>query len=411
MTTKEPYVSVPSLSLRGIAKPASGVTRAGLVLVLAMAGSARSQTFLEPEEAGPDFAIQGEYGGTLETGNPMGVQVVALGGGAFKAVFLPGGLPGQGWNGIDRMEAAGALGADGTAGFSGGVLGANSANSATASADGTTLSGKTDQGEAFTFHKVFRKSPTEGAPPPPGAIVLFDGTHVSGWKEGTAAIDARKLFKPVGASSSAGAVTKDSFSDFTLHLEFREPFQPANRYTSRGNSGIYLQSRYEVQVLDSFGANLAAADSMVPKRECGAIFEHFAPRINMAYPPLAWQTLDIAFTAARFDAVGTRVQPANATVLLNGEPVQDKRDMLNRTLAGEPEGAAAGPLRFQAYDSPVFYRNIWIIEGASALRPRPIGRRAGGNRDPRPERAARADGRVVKPDDSHPHFVFKGSYR
>lgn len=394
-------------SLRGIAKPASGISRAGLVLLLAMLGSARSQTFLEPGEAGADFGIQGEYGGTIGTATPMGVQVVALGGGAFKAVFLPGGLPGQGWNGVGRVEAAGTLAADGKARFSGGGF------SATVAADGSTLSGMTEKGEPFTFGKINRKSPTEGALPPSGATVLYDGTDVSAWKDGSAAIDARKLFKPVGASSTAGAVTKASFQDFTLHLEFRVPFQPSLRGTSRGNSGIYLQSRYEVQVLDSFGADLAAADSMVPKRECGAVFEHFAPRINMAYPPLAWQTYDIAFTAARFDAAGNRTKAANLTVLHNGEPVQDKRDMLNRTLAGDLEGADAGPLRFQAYDSPVFYRNIWMTEGASALRPRRFRDRTGADRDRDrgPQRAARADGRTVAPEQSHSQFVFKGSNR
>jgi hypothetical protein len=393
-------VSVLFPSLRDIAKSAPGVSRAGLVLLLAMLGSARSQTYLEPEEAGADFLIQGEYSGKIETVTPMGAQVVALGGGSFKAVFLPGGLPGQGWNGKDRVEAAGSLSA-GKAEFSGGGF------SATVVADGSTLSGKTDKGELFTFNKINRKSPSEGALPPSGAIVLFDGTNVSAWKDGTAGIDARKLFKPVGASSTAGAVTKASFQDFTLHLEFREPFQPALRGTARGNSGVYLQSRYEVQVLDSFGANLAVADTMVPKRECGAFFEHFAPRINMSYPPLSWQTYDIAFTAARFDAAGNRTKAANVTVLLNGEPVQDKRDMLNRTLAGELEDAAAGPLRFQAYDSPVFYRNIWITEGASALRPRPLRQRTGANPDPGPQRASRADGRALTPKHSQSHFVFR----
>ena len=201
---------------------------------------------LEPEEAGADFPIQGEYLGKVGNVTPMGAQVIALGGGAFKAVFLPGGLPGQGWNGKDRVEAAGTL-TGGKAGFSGGGY------SATVVADGSILSGTTDKGEPFTFDKIHRKSPTEGALPPAGAIVLFDGSGVAAWKDGSAGIDARELFRPVGAASTAGAVTKAAFQDFTLHLEFRVPFQPTARYTSRGNSGVYLQSRYEVQVLDSFG--------------------------------------------------------------------------------------------------------------------------------------------------------------
>ncbi len=359
----------PDSLLRSAAKLAPGLCRASRATVaglaiLAASVACRAQSALEPEQAGPDFLIQGEYSGKVETVTPMGAQVIALGGGSFKAVFLPGGLPGQGWNGKDRVEAMGSVTA-GKAEFSGGGY------TATIGAEGATLTGKTDKGELFTFNKTFRKSPTEGALPPTGAVVLFDGNGVSAWKDGTAEMDARMFFKPVGATSTAGAITKNAYQDFTLHLEFREPFQPALRGASRGNSGVYLQGRYEVQVLDSFGSNLATgADTMAPKQECGAIYDHFGPKLNMSFPPLSWQTYDIRFTAAHFDGAGNRTAAANVTVQFNGETVQDRRDMLNHTLAGEIEGAAAGPLRFQAYDSPVYYRNIWITEGASAVRQR-----------------------------------------
>jgi hypothetical protein len=331
---------------------------------LVLASAIRAQTALEPADAGADFKIQGEYSGKIETVTPMGVQVVALGDGQFKAVFLPGGLPGQGWNGKDRIEAPGSLQA-GTATFSGGGY------SATIASEGASITGTTDKGALFTFNKAERKSPTEGAPAPSGAIVLFDGTGVAAWKDGTASMDLRKLFRPEGVTASAGAITRQSFQDFTLHLEFREPFMPAARGTQRGNSGVYLQGRYELQVLDSFGANLATgADTMAPKRECGAFWEHVGPSLNMAYPPLSWQTYDIAFTAARFDNAGKRTSKAVITVRWNGEVVHDKWNMADRTLAGDPEGPAAGPLRFQGYGDPVFYRNIWLVEGAAPVKPR-----------------------------------------
>lgn len=388
-------MSAHSQSLPGKAKPARSISRAGLVLLLAMLGSARSQTFLEPEEAGPDFAIQGEYSGMVETATAMGAQVIALGGGSFKAVFLPGGLPGQGWNGKDRVEAAGALAADGKAEFSGGGY------IATALADGSTLSGKSDKGETFSFNKVFRKSPTEGAVPPDGAIVLFDGNGVSAWKDGTASMDARKLFKPEGVSASSGAVTKQAFQSFAMHLEFRLPFMPDARGQRRGNSGIYLQGRDELQVLDSFGNALdAGPDTMAAKRECGAFFEYFRPAVNMAFPPLAWQTYDIEFTASRYDAAGTtKLEPARATVRWNGVETHSNIALANSTLLGDVQSPAPGPQRFQAYGDPVFYRNIWVTEGSTSIRRRAKGGKSGMGPGQTPAgNATYADGRAAGAD-------------
>ena len=140
----------------------------------------------------------------------------------------------------------------------------------------------------------------------------------------------------------------------------------------RGNSGIYLQGRDEVQILDSFGANLDhGADTLAAKRECGAFWEYFPPTLNMAFPPLAWQTYDIEFTAGRYDPAGkTRLEPPMATVKWNGIVVHDKRILAYSTLLGDPQGPSPGPLRFQAYGDPVFYRNIWITDGITAVKPR-----------------------------------------
>lgn len=345
-------------------RAASGhALRTALWTALSMAACACAQTALEPEEGGVDFKLQGEYLGKLETVTPMAVQVVALGNGDFKAVFLPGGLPGLGWTG-ERIEAAGKL-ASGKAEFSG------NGYTATVAADGESITGKTAKQELFTLTKVMRKSPTEGMAAPQGAVALFDGTGVSAWKDGTASMDSRKLFKPEGSSASSGAVTNQAFGDFTLHLEWRAPFMPSARGQRRGNSGVYLQGRHEVQVLDSFGNTLEfGADTMSAKREAGGIFELIAPSVNMAYPPLSWQTYDIAFTAARWDAAGkVQTAPALITVKWNGTTVLDRKPCPHSSLLGDPQGSAPGPLRFQAYGDPVFYRNIWITEGTAALKP------------------------------------------
>jgi hypothetical protein len=213
-------------------------------------------------------------------------------------------------------------------------------------------------------------------------------------------MDDRKLFKPEGSSASSGAVTKQAFQDFTLHLEFRQPFVPAARGQRRGNSGIYLQGRDEVQVLDSFGSTLEnGADTMAAKRECAAFFEYFRPSLNAAFPPLSWQTYDIYFKAAKYDAAGKNVlEPATASIRWNGILVQDKRALVYATLLGDPVGPAPGPLRFQAYGDPVYYRNIWILDGVSAVRPakdQPAHRL--GSKGAKPARVSLANGRAVRP--------------
>ena len=368
----------PANLLRPPAKPERVLCRPGsawpvLALAIALAHGAWALTALEPADGGAEFKIQGEYAGMVNGTATLGAQVVALGAGQFKAVFLPGGLPGapagQSGNGKGGNEATGA--------FTSAAAGANAAftgsgYSGIVTADGLKFTGTDDKAQAFNLDKIMRVSPTEGAEPPSGATVLFSGQGVSGWKDGTASMDARGLFKPEGASAASGAVTKAAFQTFRMHLEFRLPFMPDARGQRRGNSGIYLQGRDELQVLDSFGNTLEnGADTMAAKRECGAFFEYFPPLANAAYPPLSWQTYDIDFTAARYAVDGqTKLQPATARVLWNGMVVQDQPALANNTLLGDLAGPTPGPMRFQAYGDPVYYRNIWIAEGATAVRPR-----------------------------------------
>lgn len=289
---------------------------------------------IDPEKVDADYAIQGEYSGTLE-GKKTGVQVVALGGGKFDAVLYRGGLPGDGWSGDKtQMDRGNAVTADGRVQL---TLNAQL---------GTLGGGKLTLGND-TLERVVRTSPTMGAKPPEGAIVLFDGSSADAWNG--SGMSADKLLKE-------GQDSKQKFQSYTIHLEFMLPYKPDARGQERGNSGFYSQSRYEVQVLDSFG--LEGRDN-----ECGGIYSIKAPDLNMCLPPLQWQTYDIDFTAATFDAAGKKTANAKITVKHNGVTIHKDAALPKSTTAAPlPEGPEPGPLHLQNHGNPVRYRNIWIVE-------------------------------------------------
>lgn len=317
-----------------------------------------------PADAGSDFRCQGEYAGkTAGSGQDLGVQVVALGNGRFTAAFLPGGLPGAGWDLTNRSEASGAVQGDSvrfqpsSAGYMAALAG-----------DGSALNGKTPQGEGFTLRKVVRQSPTLGAVPPAEALVLFDGKDLSAFAKGSAVLDSGLLL-PQGSASS-GAVTTRTFGSFSLHLEFLEPFMPDNTGQARGNSGVYLQGRYELQILDSFGLDIHRAPAGGETQECGAFYQLAGPRLDMSFPPLSWQTYDVDFAKAVFDSAGkVQLKPAVVTVRLNGVLVHENQELKSNTLLGDPVTPADGPIRFQAHGDPVKFRNIWIVEKAGTAIP------------------------------------------
>ncbi len=291
----------------------------------------RSETFLDPAKAGPDYKDQGEY-----KNDWGGAQVIALGGGNFRMVTYRGGLPGAGWDGEFRQETPGKR-QDGKIVFTG-------ENSYRAELANEEMSITTADGGPWTMQKTKRESPTLGAKPSPGAIVLFDGTGVETWNGGH--MDERNLL-------AAGCKSKQSFTNFTLHLEFILPFKPEARGQARGNSGVYLQDRYELQVLDSFG--LKGEDN-----ECGGIYSQAKPAVNMCFPPLTWQTYDIDFTAPRFDDSG-KIKNAVVTVRHNGVAIHDKLELKGPTGGGRKEGPDGGPIQLQGHGNPVFYRNIWVL--------------------------------------------------
>lgn len=213
---------------------------------------------------------------------------------------------------------------------------------------------------SFTVRKIQRLSPTLGAQPPAGATILFDGKDLTQWKV------AGKADQPAGwkvmdgvmevVPGTGSIVTKKAFKDQDIHLEFRLPYMPTKRGQERGDSGVYLQGRYEVQVLDSYG--LTGEDN-----ECGGIYKVAQPRVNMCAPPGQWQTYDINFRAPRYDASGTLTSPAVITVRHNGVIIHQ-----NLPLPGPTGGALdeqmqnAGGLMLQDHGNLVQYRNIWLVE-------------------------------------------------
>ncbi len=280
-------------------------------------GNASAQTYATVAEAAkdPDFAVQGEY-----VGVNRGMQVIARGDGDFELVIYEGGLPGAGW---DRQPPRRLDGDEATVG---------------------------QLIESLALERTVRQSPTLGATPPPGAIVLFDGTEASvraNWAEGAKRTDDGLLIQ--------GVTTREKFGDYRLHLEFQTPYMPQASGQGRGNSGVYHQGRYETQVLDSFGLE-------GKNNEAGGIYTVSDPDQNVCYPPLAWQTYDIDFTAARFDEAGKKISPARLTVRLNGVVVQNDVAVPGPTTAAIlPETAEPGPLHLQDHGNPVRYRNIWLL--------------------------------------------------
>jgi hypothetical protein len=212
-------------------------------------------------EAGPDYAVQGEY---VSENPAFGVQVIAEGKGAFTAVILPGGLPGAGWDAKTRLELKGQTNGSETT-FSGDAGKAVIANGA--------VNLTTADGKSVTLKKTMRISPTMGAKPPAGAVILFDGSNVDAWddKGRIDTIEGEKLL-------AWGPKTKAKFTSYQLHLEFRTPFMPQARDQGRGNSGVYIHHTYEFQVLDAFG--------LVPeKNRTGALYTLVPPSVNACFPP------------------------------------------------------------------------------------------------------------------------------
>jgi len=209
----------------------------------------------------------------------------------------------------------------------------------------------------FTLAPVQRLSPTLGLKPPAGAVILFDGHGFDAWRPRDASAGNLKWKRVEEGAMEAGGgdiITRDKFRDHRLHLEFRTPYMPHAFGQARGNSGVYLQGRYEVQVLDSYG--LEGEDN-----DCGGIYQISRPAVNMCAPPLQWQTYDITFRAARFDAQGRKTAAARITVVQNGVTIHDNLE-LPKVTGGAIDDQESRPegLLLQDHGNPVRFRNIWI---------------------------------------------------
>lgn len=197
-----------------------------------------------------------------------------------------------------------------------------------------------------------------GAPgkPPADAIVLFDGTDLSKWKNGENWIIKDGTCTP----AKSDITTKDSFGDCQIHLEFATPEVVKGNGQGRGNSGVYIMERYEVQILDSY-QNKTYFDG-----QCASLYKQKPPMVNVCRKPGEWQTYDIIFETARFDADKKLVKPAIATVIQNGVVVQNHFELQGGTFFDRPAmyvpHPAKAPLRLQNHGDPVKFRNIWIRE-------------------------------------------------
>jgi hypothetical protein len=296
---------------------------------------------LRPDEADSDFPLQGEYVGAFRINEQeikFGIQVIALGDGKFESVAYHGGLPGDGWDQTDPIRTSGSL-KDGAAVFEN--------DHAVGIAKGDQFRIENKEGvEIGNLKRAERKNEKLGLKPPAGAMVLFDGTSADHFEGG-------KMTE--GGLLIQGTTSRQTFQDCTLHLEFMLSYMPHAREQQRSNSGCYLQGRYEVQILDSFGLT-------GENNECGGIYGIKAPDLNMCLPPLAWQTYDIDFTAARFDENGEKTADARMTVMHNGVPIHNDVPVPSATRAAPvAEGPEPGPLYLQDHGNPIRFRNIWLV--------------------------------------------------
>jgi Domain of Unknown Function (DUF1080) len=212
------------------------------------------------------------------------------------------------------------------------------------------------------LNKPEDKIDAKSTPAPKEAVILFDGKSLDGWIKtdgktpaGWEVLDNGVLQVKPGTGN---IITADKFDgSFKLHVEFRVPYLPDQKGQARGNSGVYVQGRYEVQVLDSYG--LDAKDN-----DCGAIYEVAAPLVNACKAPTVWQSYDIAFTAPTCED-GKKTASPRITVYQNGIKIHDKveitKDNTRAGLGGDV--CTPGPIMLQDHGALVQFRNVWLVKG------------------------------------------------
>ena len=200
-------------------------------------------------------------------------------------------------------------------------------------------------------------TPGSSGAPPSDAIVLFDGTDMSAWDKPVWTVEDGVMTVKPGAGS---ILSKQHFGSVQLHIEWRSPALVGHDGQDRGNSGVFFQDRYEVQILDSYQSETYA------NGQAGSVYKQSIPLVNASLGPMQWQTYDIVFNAPEFAGESDRVlKPASITVFHNGVLVQNNYELSGPTkFIGKPkyENHGMGPIRLQDHDSLVSFRNIWVRE-------------------------------------------------
>ncbi len=288
-----------------------------------------------------DFILMGEFVGEIEIdgkSETLAIQIRPIGNNRFEAISYYGGLPGQAdhrteWNTMigQRFEDFLVLSGGPNAIF------VETERCRLVNREGTQVG---------SLNRVRRESQTMGAAAPPEAMIVFDGTGIENLVHASMTDDG--LLKQ-------GADLKMLIQDFDMHLEFRLPFLPEAVDQARANSGVYIMSRYECQILDSFAQQIAF-------NGCGSIYRFRAPDLNMCLPPMVWQTYDLRFTAARWATDGTKLRDARLSTWLNGVLVQDDISLPDKTGHGQAEAVTLLPTKLQDHDNEVRFRNIWVVD-------------------------------------------------
>ncbi|HSQ57719.1 MAG TPA: DUF1080 domain-containing protein [Gemmata sp.] len=192
--------------------------------------------------------------------------------------------------------------------------------------------------------------------PPSDAIVLFDGKDLSQWQGG----ENWEIKDGAATPRKNGITSKQSFGDCQLHIEFATPEKVSGSGQGRGNSGVYMMERYEVQILDSY-ENKTYFDG-----QCASLYKQTPPMVNACRKPGEWQSYDIIFTVPHFADDGKVTKPAYVTVIQNGIVVQNHFELLGGTFYDRPPAyekhAEKLPIHLQFHGNPVKFRNIWIRE-------------------------------------------------
>lgn len=292
-----------------------------------------------------ELQLQGEYAGRARDFGGyvgrLGLQLAARGSGKFTGTLFVDGLPFDGWDRKTKYAVSGELVGERL------VLTAENGWTTIRLQAGREIAwvDNEDGRPCAALGRVRRHSRTLGAEPPAGAEILFDGESIQG-------LEGAKINE--NGNLSVGFTTADPVNDFQLHIEFRLPFEPAAEGQGRGNSGVYIQRRYEVQILDSFASGLEF-------NGCASLYRQRPPAVNASLPPMQWQTYDIQFQAARWNESGEKIGDATISVWHNGILVHNQVEIETKTGAGQPESPEPLPILFQDHSNPVEFRNLWIV--------------------------------------------------